>query len=765
MRPSPPARLKAATPTPKVRAVDVDARTGVRTPGGWSPESRRALARVVFPARHAAIVAVAALVPFVPAVRDDRWVLVALCLVVLLPLDLAFAAWTRRNGRFPPVMPLVNPAIAIAAVATTPETLPGVAVLLAGDNALTAFVFGRQFSLVVTTTSGVLLSLVAAAAGASDVGVVAVGVIVSAVAMAWIIGNASEWERAAGARYAALVGEVDVIVWERLPGSDAFTYVSPAARSILGHPIDDWYEPGFWTSHVHPDDRERVLADYAAAVGAASDDTFEYRMLDARGEPVHLRDVVSMEVDGAGRVILMRGVMVDISDRRRAEDRLRQQATHDPLTGLPNRALLAAQLAQALREARRTGDCVALLLVDLDDFKEVNDALGHDAGDRLLAAFAGRLRTEVRECDTIARLGGDEFALLLTTDADVRGASAVAERVLAVAERPFDVDGLHLRTRASVGVAVYPDHATDAASLSARADVAMYLAKRSGQGSAVYEPELDRSSVRRLSLLGHLREAIASDALEIGLQPCFDLATGRVVSVEALVRWHHPEHGEVGPEEFIRLAEMSGLIQPLTRWVIHRAVDLVTSQAGPEPLQVSANLSVRNLSEPDLVEWLADLVGSSGLAPGRLVLELTETEVMTDIAAASAVLADIAGLGIELAIDDFGTGRSALAYLRRLPVQELKLDRSLVEDVGSVADAEAICAAIVGLAHRLGLRVVAEGVRGDHDVTALRRLGCDRVQGDALAPPVIATGAADLAALGRLSLAGTGAFVADTAPR
>jgi EAL domain-containing protein (putative c-di-GMP-specific phosphodiesterase class I) len=306
--------------------------------------------------------------------------------------------------------------------------------------------------------------------------------------------------------------------------------------------------------------------------------------------------------------------------------------------------------------------------------------------------------------------------------------------VLEVAERPFDIDGLDLQSRASVGIAIHPDHATDAPALSARADVAMYLAKRSGRGVELYEPELDRSSVRRLSLLGHLRGAIASGQLDLEFQPCFDLASGQLAAVEALVRWDHPEHGRIGPDDFIRLAEMSGLIEPLSRWVIEQAVATVARQA--PGLQVSANLSVRNLGEADLVEWFASLVATHDLAPGQLVLELTESEVVEDVAAAAEVLKAVAGLGIGVAIDDFGAGQSALAHLRQLPVDELKLDRSLVTGVGAHEDVVAVCSAVVGLAHRLGLRVVAEGVTGAADIRALRAMGCDRAQGYFLGEPV-----------------------------
>ena len=711
---------------------------------GWSPTSLRALIRIIFPGRHITIVALVLVLPFITAFGDSRWAVSAICLVVLLPADLYFERQARHRGEFNLLMPAVNQVIAALVVLVSPEALGAVGVIVAGDNALSALIFGKWRSLLVTTGGTILLAVAAVVSDADQAAPVLVAIALSNIAGAWIIGNVGQWERQTGVRLEGLVSKVDVIVWESIPGTASYTYVSDGVAAF-GYPVEDWYAPRFWVDHIHPDDVDRVLTEVRRAVDAGEDHTVEYRFIDASGTGVWVRDVASVECDADGKAVLMRGVVVDITDKLQAEELLRQQATHDSLTGLPNRALLADHLEQALKEARRTGDRVALLLLDLDDFKEVNDALGHHAGDRLLVAFAERLRRELRECDTIARLGGDEFALLLTTNADIEGAAAVAERVLEVIDEPFDVEGLALQARSSIGIAVFPDHAEDAESLSARADVAMYLAKGAGKGAAVYSPELDRSSIRRLSLLGHLRDAIADDQLSLNFQPCFDLRTGDVVSVEALVRWEHPHYGEIGPDEFIRLAEMSGLIEPLSRRVISKAVEILRRE--DLKVKVSANLSVRNLSEPDLVPWLTELARANDLKPGQLVLEVTETEVMEDIRAASAVLAQIARLGIGLAIDDFGAGQSALAYLRLLPVEELKIDRLLVAGVGSSAGSYTICSALVDLAHDLGLRVVAEGATDDRDVFALRRMGCDRVQGFVLGHPTPLEHLADLCSL------------------
>jgi diguanylate cyclase (GGDEF)-like protein len=723
----------------------MEATGSTENPPDWRAARQLTLERLVFPARHVGIALVAAVLPFITSLGTNRWWLVGLMLGIALPCDLVFARHTRTHGRFPPIMSIVNQLMAAAVVLLAPNALAASAVMLLSDNALTALVFGRRYALFTTGVGAAGLfaaSLVAEPEAGS--GIVVAFLIASAMT-AWIIGVLGEQARASDRRFGALVGDVDVVLWEMVPGSNQFSYVSPAAEDLLGHPIDDWYVPGFWVDHIHPADAERAIAECDAAIAAGIDHTLEYRMVRVDGTAVHLRDVATVQLDDEGGVEVMRGVMVDVSDRRTIEDLLRERATHDPLTGLPNRALFADRIEQALREGRRSGNPVALLLLDLDDFKEVNDALGHEAGDRLLVAFADRLRHELRDCDTIARLGGDEFALLLTTDADTKGASVVAQRVLEVAERPFDIDGLDLQTRASIGIAIHPDHAIDAATLSARADVAMYLAKRSGRGAELYEPELDRSSVRRLSLLGHLRGAISAGELDLEFQPCFDLATGELAAVEALVRWDHPEHGRIGPDDFIRLAEMSGLIEPLSRWVVAEAVQVVATHA--PGLQVSANLSVRNLVEPDLVAWFQELVATHQLQPGQLVLELTESEVVHDVEAASAVLRTVADLGIGIAVDDFGAGQSALAYLRQLPVDELKLDRSLVTGVGDDDDVVAICSAVVELAHRLGLRVVAEGVAGPSDIAALRAMGCDRGQGYFLGEPVRAEQLAGLAAM------------------
>jgi diguanylate cyclase len=352
------------------------------------------------------------------------------------------------------------------------------------------------------------------------------------------------------------------------------------------------------------------------------------------------------------------------------------QALHDPLTGLPNRELFADRVGQAIRTADRQLRPAALLLLDLDRFKDVNDTLGHHHGDQLLDEVATRLTGVLRQVDTVARLGGDEFAVLLP-EVDAEGAPAVAEKLRVALHQPFTLDGVGLDLDASIGIAVYPDHGGDAAELLQHADVAMYAAKQTHAGFIVYDPAVDQHSPRRLALLGGLRRALERDELVLHYQPKADLRSGQVLGVEALVRWQHPAHGLLGPGEFIPLAERTGLIHPLTRWVL----DAALRQAGQwrragHHLSIAVNVSTRSLLDRDFPDQVADRLAAWQVPAGSLVLEVTESAVMADPALALDVLGRLHALGVGLALDDFGIGYSSMAYLKALPVDELKVDRS-----------------------------------------------------------------------------------------
>ncbi|MCF3104782.1 bifunctional diguanylate cyclase/phosphodiesterase [Streptomyces roseoverticillatus] len=410
--------------------------------------------------------------------------------------------------------------------------------------------------------------------------------------------------------------------------------------------------------------------------------------------------------------------------RARAEEQLR-----DPLTGLPNRQWLLERTWSALDEAERAGTRSALVLIDLDRFRSVNDTLGHLAGDRLLLQIAERLRLALPRDAEAARLGGDEFAVLLPTADSLTGAQRVARSLVAALGSPLDLDGLTLVLEASAGVAVYPDHALDAEGLLRRADVAMYQAKRDRSGVEVYEARRDGNTPDRLGLLGDLRRALDAGDVELHYQPKvgFD---GHVEGLEALVRWVHPERGRVSPDEFIAIAESSGLMPRLTEYVLETALGQVAKwRAMGLEVPVAVNVSPRDVHTPGFAGSVAARLARHGVPPGALQLEITEHVLLEDPQRAADTLAGLTGHGVKMSLDDFGTGYSSLVHLRRLPVSELKIDRSFVARLAIDNEDAEIVRCTLDLAHSLGLLVVAEGVEDDETWERLRDLGCDAVQG------------------------------------
>jgi len=822
-----------------------------------SRERQVALWRNVLWARYAAIVG-AALIALTPAAGPSgRWVaLIAVGLV--LPYNAGCDLWLRRRGELSPVMAYVDQVLAVALIAFAPELTAPMLLVMVAITATAAVSFGRRVAAQSAATGALgagLLILLGEDHGAAGPYLV---FLIAEVFIVVVVGLVAEVERTVRNRYAELMGGIDAIVWEQLTRTPSTLYVNRRAEEVLGYPVAAWRTPGFWGRVVHPDDRFAAAKAYREAIRRGESREVEYRMIAADGRVVHVHDRMRVETDAAGRVAHVRGVLLDVTEQRRAEEQVRQyvnlveqiqlglfvfqltdpdgdelrllainpeaaritnldparargrpieevlavpeidlvagaladvvrtgeawvvdefrtgeaggrvysahafplpgsavglslqdvteraiaaevlrrQALHDGLTGLPNRTLLHDRLRQALAHSERTGEPVALLLMDLDQFKEVNDALGHHHGDRLLIEMSRRLQRVLRDVDTIARLGGDEFAVLVTTGADEHGALEVAQRIRTALEEPFQLGGISVQTNGSIGIALCPHHAREAEALARRADVAMYTAKRGGGGIALYAPEHDQSSLRRLALMGELRQAIHDGDLVLHYQPVLDLRHDRIVGAEALVRWAHREHGLMPPGEFIDLAEVSGLIQPLTRWVIGQAVGQLRAwQHGGRRLRISVNLSVRNLFEPDLVGWLAELLTTSGLDAAGLTLEITESELMDDPLVAMEVLGQLKALGVSTSIDDFGTGYSSLSYLKHLPIDELKIDRSFVGAMVRDDNDLTIVRSTIDLAHNLGLAVVAEGVEDRETLEMLRALGCDRAQGFLIGPP------------------------------
>jgi len=441
--------------------------------------------------------------------------------------------------------------------------------------------------------------------------------------------------------------------------------------------------------------------------------------------------------DSSGRTRGAIGAFLDITARKRAEEQVRDLAYHDALTGLPNRLLFQDRLALAVAQAHRHRQGLAVLFLDLDRFKVINDSLGHTVGDRLVREVAARLRTCVREGDTVARLGGDEFTLLLPHVGQAVDAAKVAKKVLDLVRIPFDIDGRELFVTASMGISLYPDDGTDAETLVKNADTAMYRAKEQGRDLyQLYTPAMNATALERLALESSLRRALSQDELVLHYQPIFDVASRRVQGVEALLRWAHPELGLVAPADFIPLAEITGLILPMGPWVLRAACAQARAWQERQPgLCVAVNLSARQFQEASLVAQVTDALADSGLDPRCLQLEITESSAMQNAQTAIQTLRELKSLGVGLSIDDFGTGYSSLSYLKRFPIDTLKIDQSFIRDIGRDPDDAAIASAIIALAHTLKLTVVAEGVETSGQLAFLAAHGCDRAQGYLLSRP------------------------------
>jgi diguanylate cyclase (GGDEF)-like protein len=452
--------------------------------------------------------------------------------------------------------------------------------------------------------------------------------------------------------------------------------------------------------------------------------------------------------DESGRPRGAIGATLDITERKRAEEQVRDLAYHDPLTGLPNRLLFQDRLALSVAQAHRRGKGLAVLFLDLDRFKVINDSLGHSVGDLLIREVAVRLRSCLREGDTVARLGGDEFTLLLPDLGQALDAAKVANKVLEVVRMPFDIDGRELFVTCSMGISLYPDDGHDPETLVKNADAAMYRAKEQGRDHyQLYTRALNATALERLALESSLRKALAQDELLLHYQPILDVASRRVHGVEALLRWRHPELGLVSPAEFIPLAEVTGLILPMGPWVLRTACAQARAWQELRPgLRVAVNLSARQFQEPGLVAHVTDALADTGLDPRLVQLEITETSAMQNAQSAIQTLRELKALGVGLSIDDFGTGYSSLSYLRRFPIDTLKIDQSFIRDIGTDPDDAAIASAIIALAHTLKLEVVAEGVETPGQLDFLTRHVCDRTQGYLFSRPLPADQCADLLA-------------------
>jgi diguanylate cyclase (GGDEF)-like protein len=451
----------------------------------------------------------------------------------------------------------------------------------------------------------------------------------------------------------------------------------------------------------------------------------KYQRKDGSEYPVEVR--LQLSPDKASPVFV--AIVQDVSERKHYIEELEYKALHDTLTRLPNRSLLLNRLQFMINVARRETSTLAVFIVDVLRLREINDLLGHQNGDLVLQEIARRLQEGLRNSDTVARLGGDEF-VVVTKSADVRKVHHIAKKIQSLFESPIFIEESPLELESVIGIALYPEHGENPGLLLQHADIAMRVAKGEASGTNIYNPDDDPFSVRRLKLHGELRKAINDKSLAVYYQPKVDISSGKVISVEALSRWPHPKEGMIPPNDFIPMVEQSGLIRPFTHWVLDEAIkqSKIWMKEGID-LTVSVNLSARNLHDPNLIFAIKKLLKSQQVDPDRIILEITESAVMSRPENALKVLTELHAMGLIISIDDFGTGYSSLAYLKKLPVNELKIDYSFVSNILNNNSDAVIVKSTIDLAHNLGMSVVAEGVENKDILDLLVLLQCDKAQG------------------------------------
>jgi len=518
-------------------------------------------------------------------------------------------------------------------------------------------------------------------------------------------------------------------------------FVSDGCLDLTGYRADELTrcDPFSFVQLIHPDDRARVSADTVSALRARTRFTLEYRILTRDSGEKWVWDNGVGVYDCDGSVEYVEGFIADITAVKRYREQLEYQAHHDPLTGLANRGLLRERLHQAIAQAERQQRALALMFIDLDDFKLINDSMGHSVGDELLKLASQRLQACVRDEDTVARLGGDEFVLLLVDQGGERSVSHAVERLREAMSQPYRVLGKEFVLTCSVGVALFPGDGRDVETLLKHADAAMYRAKALGRNAHhFFTEEINTQIGERLAMERDLRRALRNGEFVLHYQPKVALRSGRMIGAEALVRWNHPEKGTIPPARFIPVAEDTGLIVALGDWVLREAVRQAKAwrDAGLEFDCLSVNLSARQFRQRDLAQQVDAALRASGLPPHCLDLELTESAMMENVEGNLQCLQALKALGIQLSLDDFGTGYSSLSYLRRFPVDRLKIDKSFVRDIVRDAGDAAITQAVIRLGQILGLAVTAEGVESEEQLEFLSRHGCDEAQGYYFSPPL-----------------------------
>ncbi|WP_295007958.1 EAL domain-containing protein [uncultured Dechloromonas sp.] len=523
-----------------------------------------------------------------------------------------------------------------------------------------------------------------------------------------------------------------------------FKFVNPFLAGLLGYSVEELVGAMGPLDVVAPEYQGLVYEQMSLRASGVAGHAYELTIVRKDGSTFPATVQGSPAVIGGRQASV--GTIVDISTQKSAEQRIRELADYDVLTGLPNRRLLRERFTQLQAAAERDKAELALIFLDLDHFKRVNDSLGHSVGDELLCEVARRLGSVVRRVDTLARLGGDEFIFAMP-GFHTAAAADVARRLIDVFARPFEVAGHELTVTPSLGISIYPHDGEDLETLLRNADTAMYRAKEIGRNAfQFYASEMNSSSLDRLLMESNLRRALAQREFVLHYQPLVNLESGLIIGVEALIRWLHPELGAILPDRFIHVAEESGLINPIGDWVLCEACRQAQAwrDEGLPPISMAVNVAPVQFRQSGFIEVVAGALATSGLEAGRLELELTERTVMHDADATMGTLSALHRMGVELSLDDFGTGYSSLAYLKRFPVGKLKIDRSFVNDLETDPDDWAIASTIVSMGRSLRMTVLAEGVEKPEQLALLRKMGCDMAQGYHFSRPVSAEGMADM---------------------
>ena len=582
----------------------------------------------------------------------------------------------------------------------------------------------------------------------------------------WIIDDISDYKaleeklRGQNKRLENLLENINGISWEFDLPSNRFTYVSPNAKKILGYEREEWTDLASWEAMLHPEDREETAEYCMTETKKGKDHLMEYRMVKKDGEVIWVLDIVSLGKNKEGEATSLFGFIIDITrqkndqlkieqDRQHLKETLDElqmksalldfQAHHDALTGLPNRTLYHDRVEQAIQKAKRNEKKFVLFFIDLDHFKEVNDSFGHNIGDQILLESSRRLSTNIRAEDTLARLGGDEFTVLLENIEKISDASHIAQKIIDAFRKPFEIEGQTLYLSCSIGISIYPDDGVLSNDLLKYADNAMYKAKEEGRDNfQFYTKEMTEMAFERIVLESNIRNAINNNEFTLYYQPQYRGDTKEIIGMEALIRWKHPSLGIILPSKFIPLAEESSLISDIDNWVMQTAMQQISNwyKQGLNPGVLSLNLAIKQLESANFLDTLQKNMQENSFQGKWLKLEVLERDVMKNPQDNVEKLNMLHELGIQLSLDDFGTGQSSLTYLKRFPLDELKIDRSFVQDIQKDEEDNAITIAIIALAQSLNLDIIAEGVETKEQLEFLLEHGCHNIQGYYFSKPV-----------------------------